>query len=44
MTDTQGNNPLSDHPPVSKNLIRNPISLIGIALAAVAGANIFSWS
>ena len=37
--DTQGD-PLRDHPPVSQNLIRNPISLIGMALAAVAFANI----
>src|SRR5271169_2580204 len=38
--DTQGADPLRDHPPVSKNLIRNPISLIGLALAAVAFINI----
>ena len=38
--DTQGVNPQADHPPVSRNLIRNPISLIGLALAAVAFANI----
>src|ERR1700752_2436951 len=38
--DTQGVNPQTDHPPVSRNLIKNPISLIGIALAAVAFANI----
>lgn len=38
--DTQGVNPQAEHPPVSKNLIKNPISLIGIALAAVALANI----
>lgn len=38
--DTQGVNPQGDHPPVSKSLIKNPISLIGIALAAVAFANI----
>ncbi|MGO9518407.1 MAG: NapC/NirT family cytochrome c [Candidatus Korobacteraceae bacterium] len=38
--DTQGPDPLRDHPPVSKNLIRNPISLIGVALAAVALVNI----
>src|SRR6516162_9152649 len=38
--DTQGKDPLRDHPPVSGNLIRNPISLIGLALAAVAFANI----
>ena len=38
--DTQGPDPLRDHPPVSKHLIRNPISLIGLALAAVAFINI----
>src|SRR5271165_5638490 len=38
--DTQRPDPLRDHPPVSKNLIRNPISLIGLALAAVALVNI----
>src|SRR5271166_2896371 len=38
--DTQRPDPLRDHPPVSKNLIRNPISLIGVALAAVALVNI----
>jgi nitrate/TMAO reductase-like tetraheme cytochrome c subunit len=38
--DTQKKDPLRDHPPVSKNLIRNPISLIGLALAAVAFVNI----
>src|ERR1039458_7147786 len=38
--DTQRVDPLRDHPPVSRNLIRNPISLIGLALAAVALANI----
>ncbi len=38
--DTQRKDPLRDHPPVSRNLIRNPISLIGLALAAVAFANI----
>ena len=38
--DTQQKDPLRDHPPISKNLIRNPISLIGLALAAVAFANI----
>ncbi len=38
--DTQRVDPLRDHPPVSRNLIRNPISLIGLALAAVAFANI----
>ena len=38
--DTQGPDPLRDHAPVSRNLIKNPISLIGLALAAVAFANI----
>ena len=38
--ETQGGNPVRDHPPVSKKLIKNPISLIGLALAIVAGANI----
>jgi nitrate/TMAO reductase-like tetraheme cytochrome c subunit len=38
--DPQGSAPLSDHPPVTQNLIKNPISLIGLALAAVALANI----
>ncbi|HUI85127.1 MAG TPA: NapC/NirT family cytochrome c [Candidatus Binatia bacterium] len=38
--DTQRVDPLRDHPPVSKNLIKNPISLIGVALAVVAFANI----
>jgi nitrate/TMAO reductase-like tetraheme cytochrome c subunit len=38
--DTQRVDPLRDHPPVSRNLIRNPISLIGLALAGVAVANI----
>jgi len=37
---TRTGDPLLDHPPVSRNLIRNPISLIGVALAAVAFANI----
>jgi len=37
--DTQ-KDPLGDHPPVSKGLIKNPISLIGIAFASVAFANI----
>src|SRR5580704_10242387 len=37
---TRTGDPLLDHPPVSGNLIRNPISLIGVALAAVAFANI----
>ena len=38
--DTGSVDPLRSHPPVSKNLIKNPLSLIGIALAAVALANI----
>jgi hypothetical protein len=38
--DTERPDPLRDHPPVSRNLIKNPISLIGLALAAVALANI----
>jgi nitrate/TMAO reductase-like tetraheme cytochrome c subunit len=38
--ETQGVDPLRDHPPVSQKLIKNPISLIGLALAAVALANI----
>ncbi len=33
--ETQGGNPVRDHPPVSKKLIKNPISLIGLALAVV---------
>ncbi|HUI83224.1 MAG TPA: NapC/NirT family cytochrome c [Candidatus Binatia bacterium] len=40
MTEDTQRDPLRDHPPVSKNLIKNPISLIGLALAAVAVANI----
>src|SRR5690349_10371435 len=32
--------PLPEHPPASKKLYKNPISLIGVALAAVAIANI----
>ena len=40
MTEDTQKDPLSDHPPVSKGLIKNPISLIGIALASVAVANI----
>ena len=40
MTEDTQRDPLRDHPPVSQNLIRNPISLIGLALAAVAFANI----
>src|SRR5579872_3848221 len=38
--DTQGVDPLREHPPASRHLIKNPISLIGLALAAVALANI----
>jgi nitrate/TMAO reductase-like tetraheme cytochrome c subunit len=37
--DTQ-KDPLRDHPPVSKGLYKNPISLIGVALASVAFLNI----
>jgi nitrate/TMAO reductase-like tetraheme cytochrome c subunit len=37
---TQGVDPLRDHPPISKNLIKNPLSLIGLALAIVAIVNI----
>ncbi|MGA7463419.1 MAG: NapC/NirT family cytochrome c [Candidatus Korobacteraceae bacterium] len=40
MTEDTKVDPLPDHPPVSRHLIRNPISLIGVALAAVAFANI----
>jgi nitrate/TMAO reductase-like tetraheme cytochrome c subunit len=40
MTEDTNNDPLPEHPPVSKGLYKNPISLIGIALAAVAVANI----
>ena len=41
MTENTGTtDPRRDHPPVSQGLIRNPISLIGIALAAVAFVNI----
>jgi len=40
MTEDTQKDPLSDHPPVSKGLHKNPISLIGIALAMVAFANI----
>jgi nitrate/TMAO reductase-like tetraheme cytochrome c subunit len=38
--DSQEVNPQSSHPPVSEKLYKNPISLIGMALAAVAFANI----
>ncbi len=34
------NDPLGNQPAISRHLIRNPISLIGMALAAVAFANI----
>jgi nitrate/TMAO reductase-like tetraheme cytochrome c subunit len=40
MTEDTQKDPLREHPPVSKSLYKNPISLIGIALAAVAFANI----
>ncbi len=38
--DTQGVVPQSTNPPITQKLIRNPISLIGIALASVAFINI----
>src|SRR5208337_1636109 len=38
--ESQGVNPDSSHPPVSIKLYKNPISLIGMALAVVAFANI----
>jgi len=38
--DSQEVNPQNSHPPVSVKLYKNPISLIGMALAAVAFANI----
>src|SRR5271165_1535867 len=40
MTEDTLGNPLRDHPPISQNLLRNPVSLIGLALAGVALANI----
>jgi hypothetical protein len=40
MAEDTPKDPLRDHPPVSKGLIKNPISLIGIAFASVAFANI----
>ena len=40
MTEDTQKDPLRDHPPVSQGLYKNPISLIGIALAVVAFANI----
>jgi len=40
MTEDTRRDPLRDHPLVSQHLIRNPISLIGLALAGVAFANI----
>ena len=40
MTEQPQNDSLRDHPSVSKGLYKNPISLIGIALASVALANI----
>jgi nitrate/TMAO reductase-like tetraheme cytochrome c subunit len=40
MSEDTKKDPLSEHPPVSKGLYKNPISLIGIALAAVALVNI----
>jgi nitrate/TMAO reductase-like tetraheme cytochrome c subunit len=38
--DSKEVDPLSSHPPVGEKLYKNPISLIGMALAAVAFANI----
>ena len=38
--DTEKPDPQRDHPPVPGNLMKNPISLIGLALAAVALVNI----
>src|SRR5208282_4283869 len=38
--DSQQVNPDSSHPPVGAKLYKNPISLIGLALAAVAFTNI----
>src|SRR5579864_4731124 len=40
MTEDTQKDPLRDHPPISKGIIKNPISLIGIALATVAFLNI----
>jgi len=40
MTEDTTQDPLRDHPPVSKGLYKNPISLIGIAFATVALLNI----
>ena len=40
MTEDTQKDPLRDHPPVSKGLIKNPISLIGVAFATVAFLNI----
>jgi len=40
MTEDTQKDPQRDHPPVSKGLYKNPITLIGIAFAAVAIANI----
>ncbi len=40
MTEDTQKDPLRDHPPVSQGLIRNPITLIGVALATVAFLNI----
>ena len=40
MTEDTQKDPLRDHPPVSQKLIKNPISLIGVALAGVAFANV----
>ena len=40
MTEDTQKDPQSDHPPVSKGIYKNPITLIGIAVASVAIANI----
>jgi len=40
MAEDTEKDPLRDHPPISGQLYRNPISLIGIALATVAFLNI----
>jgi nitrate/TMAO reductase-like tetraheme cytochrome c subunit len=40
MTEDTQKDSLSDHPPVSKGLYKNPLSLIGIAFATVALLNI----
>ncbi len=40
MSEDREKAPLGEHAPISKGLIKNPISLIGIAIASVAVANI----